>query len=127
MRLAFALVVLVGCAPMKPFTPVAMASAKSTDDLYASAVRVLGDEGATVATNDRAAGVVTSEWEEQSGLGDDKVRHRWRVTIGDGDVQVASDCQSYTAVGFGSKWEPCGAQNGDRQARAQAIAERIAK
>lgn len=72
----------------------------SDDDLYAATVRVLTRRGFAIAEKDKDAGVVITEMQVvNTGLGEDATLHAWRVTVQEGELEMAVDCEARTKYG----------------------------
>lgn len=117
---------LAGCVQHAAFKPTTVTA---PPDAFAKTTRVLMDRGETIETKDEAAGLIVTKWEESTTMGT-VTRLRWNITIADSAVTVNSQCQfrmkdeSFSDDG---QWKPCDTQPEDRNDKAKAIADAVAK
>ena len=108
------------------FQPASQTTKKSVASLYTAAIQVFAEEGITIQTKDKDAGLVIGEW-MAGGVGGGA--YRWKVIITEGTFVVDYDCRSKDAQVFGpDKVIKCPHPKGDNFggiARAKAIAKAI--
>lgn len=125
--LATAVVLLAASSQQyKPFTPV---SRPAPDNVFARAQRALVARGETIETKDEDAGLIVTGWKESPDSDGGARRQRWTVTVDGGTVVVNSQCEFRMKEDLfvDGSWQSCGdKQPGDRQEKAEALANEIA-
>jgi hypothetical protein len=110
-----AVLLCVASASTSSFRPRSISAPGATDDdIYTAAVRVLGDRGVSMRTQDRQSGLLVGEWTDvQIGLpgSTSTQQHAWRVTVRDGQARVLIDCRMPVSIGEG--WTDCGDYRAD--------------
>ena len=87
--------------------------------------------GESIESEDSEAGILVTEWNENSAMGGD-TRTRWKVSVDGQTVTVDSQCQTRIddpdPFRKKSSWESCDErQPGDRTSQAAALADEIAR
>src|SRR3990167_5177615 len=105
------LVMLMGCgATHAPYSNTPVKAQGTQSELYSRAIIAVSDEGLTVASQDREAGLIATEWVADAPTPlNPGIRYRIQILLTDGSALVKIACEAMGAAGLteSAKWEAC--------------------
>lgn len=120
---------ICACGPSwVSYKPAKAETHAEPDKVYTAAIRVMMEEGITIADRDKEARILVTDWDEREQMGS-KYRYKWTVSISDtGTVTVATKCKTWMEDPLGpDKWKNCGSKrHSDKVAKGKKLAASIA-